>query len=258
MPSWGNAPSHASRPRWPLGRASAPPLNGGQATLSLGGAVLSPSRSAPRLLCSQPQGWLERSPLPEIPVLSHLGTRRISSLRPLWAPGSVLEGSPLVTAGWTRAVRHDPSRLLCTEAARWVLLGGQRQFAGGREARGRSAPALHLGRGVSEPRSAMRGGKCPAGQSLDAGPSPGRLPGGEGLRASCRLSLGGGGPGLTVKEVAAQNQWTVRSSQRPLATGRSPVPTLSGRPRACAHWHSCPWPPVWVVCSKFFLFLSRG
>lgn len=148
----------------PLEGQLALPLDEGRVTLSLGRAVLSPSHSALRLLCSQPQGRLEHPP-----VLSW-GTQ---SFQPASLVGSWLcpRRQP---AGHCqpRAARPDPSLLLCTAAARWAPLGGQRQFDRGQGVGEGSAPALHWGRVISEPRSPFRGGRCPAGQSHRAwGPS---------------------------------------------------------------------------------------
>lgn len=74
----------------PLEGQLALPLDEGRVTLSLGRAVLSPSHSAPRLLCSQPQGRLEHPPCPilgyaEFPACVPCGLLALSSKAACWA-----------------------------------------------------------------------------------------------------------------------------------------------------------------------------
>lgn len=145
MPSWGNAPSHASHPRWPLGRASAPPLNGGAGDPQSG-------RS-----CSESQSLCP--PPPVLPASGVVGT--VSPPR-----------DPCAVTSWDSQDFQPASPV-----GSWLC--PRRQPAGhcwldtGCEARPQSAP-MHRGCkvGLSRWPETVRWGAGGEG-ALSAGPAPG-------------------------------------------------------------------------------------
>lgn len=178
---WGAAPARASRPQWPLGRTAGSPTGRGAGDPQSG-------QSCPQSqsLCPPPP-VLTAPGTVGTPPLSYLGVRRVSSLRPLWAPGSVLEGSLLGTAS------HGLRGLtpVCSYVQRLQdgpLLVARGSLTGGKGwGRGQHQPCTGGGSSQSLGLPSVGGGVLRASHT-----GPGALPGGEGLQAPCRLGLGGG------------------------------------------------------------------